>query len=141
MSESYLSKAKTVGQLLQDLRQHNWSVNWRTADALAEEGENAFPQLLQCLEDTDGYVRNGAAIVLGKIGNSAATEPLIRALQWRDDRVYEDDEDQEARISAATALGKLRNDAACQALIAELEKLPSVDSTLASSIAEALGWI
>lgn len=86
-------------------------------------------------------MRNGAAIALGKIGNGDATKPLIRALQWHDDHVYEDDEDQEARTSAATALGKLRNDVACQALMAELEKVPRRDSTLASYIVEALGEI
>lgn len=136
-----LKQHTTVEQLLIDLRQHDWSVNWKTADALAELGEDAVPQLLHALEDTDGYVRNGAAIALGKIGNSNATQPLIRALRWHDDLVYEDDEDQEARTSAATALGKLRNDAACQALLAEFEKFPSVDSTLASYIVEALGEI
>jgi HEAT repeat protein len=142
VNESCSSETKTVEQLLQDLRQHDWSVNWKTADALAEAGEQAFPHLLQALKDTDGYVRNGAAIALGKIGNSDATEPLIGALQWRDDRVYEDDEDREALTSAATALGKLRNVAACQVLRAELGKFPSsVDSTLASYIAEALAEI
>ena len=127
--------------MLIDLRQHDWSVNWKTADALTEAGEYAFPHLLQALENTDGYVRNGAAIALGKIGNRDATQPLIRALQWRDDRVYEDDENQEARTSAAAALGKLRNDAACQALIVELEKLPNLSLSLASYIVEALGEI
>lgn len=130
----------TVEQLLTDLRQHDWSVNWKTADALAEMGENAFPHLLKALEDADGYVRNGAAIALGKIGNNDATQPLIRALQWRDDRVYEDDEDHEARISAATALGKLQNDVACQALMTELGNIRAT-STLASYIVEALGEI
>lgn len=85
-------------------------------------------------------MRNGAAIALGKIGNKDATEPLIRAMQWHDDRVYEDDEDHEARISAATALGKLRNDVACQALMAELGRI-CANSTLASYIVEALGEI
>ena len=141
MNESCSGKANSVEQLLSDLRQHDWSVNWKTADALAERGEYAFPHLLRALEDPDGYVRNGAAIALGKIGNRDATQPLITALQWRDDRVYEDDEDQEARISAATALGKLRSDVACKALMAELEKLPSMSSTLASYMVEALGEI
>jgi HEAT repeat protein len=141
MNESCSGKAKSVEQLLSDLRRHNWSVNWKTADALAELGEYAFLHLLRALEDQDGYVRNGAAIALGKIGNGDATQPLIKALQWRDDRVYEDDEDQEARTSAATALGKLRNDVACKALIAELEKRPNTDSTVASYIVEALGEI
>jgi HEAT repeat protein len=139
MTKTSSENAYSVEKLLRDLRQHDWSVNWKTADALAEIGENAFPQLLQALEDADGYVRNGAAIALGKIGNRDAIQPLVRALQWRDDRVYEDDEDQEARISAATALGRLRSDAACQALMLELDRLQSADSTLASYIVDALG--
>ena len=139
MHEPRSGKENSVEQLLSNLRQHNWSVNWQTADALAEMGQSAVPPLLQALEDPDGYVRNGAAIALGKIGNTDATQALIRALQWRDDGVYEDDEDHEARISAATALGKLRNAAACQALMSELEKRTSSDSTLASYIVEALG--
>jgi len=141
MNESCSGNAKSVEQLLSDLRQHDWLVNWKTADALAEMGEHAFPHLLRALEDPDGYVRNGAAIALGKIGHADATQPLIRALQWRDDGVYEDDEDQEARTSAASALGKLRNDVACKALMAELEKLPKANSTLASYMVEALGEI
>jgi HEAT repeat protein len=141
MNESHSGKADSLEQLLSNLRQHEWSINWKTADALAEMGQDAFRHLLRALEDPDGYVRNGAAIALGRIGNGDATEPLIKTLQWHDDRVYEDDEDQEARTSAATALGKLRNDVACQALIAELERLPRRDSTLASYIVEALGEI
>ena len=140
MNESCSGKTNSVEQLLDDLRKHDWSINWKTADALGDLGEHAFPHLLQALEDPDGYVRNGAAIALGKIGNKDATQPLIRALQWHDARVYEDDEDHEARISAATALGNLRNDVACQALIAELGETRA-DSTLASYIAEALGEI
>lgn len=134
-------KEDSVEQLLGNLKQHNWSVNWKTADALAEMGESVVPRLLRALEDPDGYVRNGAAIALGKIGNADAIHALIRALQWRDDRICEDDEDQEARMSAATALGKLRNAAACRGLMAELEKRASTDLTLASHIVEALGEI
>jgi HEAT repeat protein len=141
MNEQRSGKEDSVEQLLSNLKQHNWSVNWKTADALAEMGESVVPPLLRALEDPDGYVRNGAAIALGKIGNRDATQPLIRALQWRDDRVYEDDEDQEARTSAATALGKLRSNVACKALMAELEKFPSMSSTLATYIVEALGEI
>src|SRR6266853_745026 len=141
MDEQRSGKEDSVEQLLSNLRQHNWSVNWKTADALAEMGQSAVPQLLRALEDPDGYVRNGAAIALGKIGNSDATQALIKALNWRDDGVYEDDEDQEARMSAATALGKLHSAAACQALMAELEKRASTDLTLASYIVEALGEI
>jgi len=140
MKESCSGDTNYIEKLLDDLRKHDWSINWKTADRLADMGQCAFARLLRALKDPDGYVRNGAAIALGKIGNKDATQPLITALQWRDDRVYEDDEDQEARTSAATALGKLRNDAGCQALMAELEKIHA-DSTLASYIVEALGEI
>ena len=141
MNEPSRDDSPSLAQLLEDLKMHEWSMNWKTADALAEMGQDAFPHLLKFLQSEDGYVRNGAAIALGKIGNGAAVQPLLRALQWRDDHVSEDDEDQEARSSAATALGKLRDHSACAPLLAELEKIRETDATLASYIIESLGEI
>jgi HEAT repeat protein len=141
MDELARNKAHSIEQLIEDLKQHDWSVNRGAAGALAEMGQNAFPHLLKALESVDGFVRNGAAIALGEIGNIDATQPLLRALQWRDDRVYEDDEDHEARISAARALGKLRDPNACAPLMTELEKISNTNWTLVSYIVEALGEI
>lgn len=135
------SIAKSADRLVDDLRRHDWPTNLKTADALARAGASALPALLRALQDEDGYVRNGAAIALGKIGNADAAEPLIAALRWRDDRVYADDEDREARISAATALGKLRVAAASLPLMTELDAVLKTDLTLASYIVEALGEI
>jgi HEAT repeat protein len=146
MPESYPSEQNfptpsSWKQLFEELKKHDWTVNWRTADALAQLGAEAVPSLLQALEIQDGYMRNGAAIALGKIGSKDFVQPLLQALRWRDDRVYEDDEDIEARMSAATALGKLHDPAICEPLLAELEKILVTDRTLASHIAEALGAV
>ncbi len=140
-NEDAPSEALSLGQLLEELKKHDWVVNGRTADALAQIGAEAVPSLLQALESEDGYVRNGAAIALGKIGGKDCIQPLLRALQWRDDRVNEDDEDLEARMSAAAALGKSRDPALCEPLLAELDKILESDPSLATVIAEALGEI
>jgi HEAT repeat protein len=139
--ESTADQSSLLAQLLGDLKRHDWMTNWRTADALAELGDLTVPSLLRALESEDGYLRNGAAVALGKIGNKEAVQPLLRALQWTDDRVYEDDEDLEARTSAATALGRIGGAEVCAALLAELEKVLRSDSTLASYIVDAVGEI
>jgi HEAT repeat protein len=138
-TEKVPSEPLSLRELLDNLRKKNWTVNRVTAEALARIGLEAVPSLLEALESENGYARNGAAIVLGKIGNEEFAQPLLQALRWRDDRVYEDDEDMEARTSAAAALGKLHNPAMCEPLLAELENRLDGDSTLVTYIAEALG--
>jgi HEAT repeat protein len=129
----------SLQQLLDNLRKKNWTVNWVTADALAQMGTAAVPSLLEALESEDGYARNGAAIALGKIGNKEFAQPLLQALRWRDDKVYEDDEDHEARQSAATALGKLGDPAMREPLLVEVERRLDSDPTLVAYIAKVLG--
>lgn len=128
-------------ELLRDLEKHDWAENRKTAEALAELGQEAFPYLLSALKSEDGYVRNGAAVALGKIGNKEATPALLQALQWRDERVYEDDEDCEARVSAATALGALRDRAVCAPLMNLLEEGLVKDGNMESYVIDALGEI
>jgi len=140
-SDQPLPESLSLEQLLEELKKHEWAVNWRTAEALAQVGTGAVPSLLQALESEDGYMRNGAAIALGNIGRKEFARPLLQALRWRDDRVYEDDEDIEARMSAATALGKLHDPALCEPLLAELERALESNATLASYIVEALGEV
>ncbi len=138
-TEQAPSEPLSLQELLDNLRKKNWTVNWVTADALAQIGIDAVPSLLEALESENGYARNGAAIALGKIGKKEFAQPLLQALGWRDNRVYEDGEDREARTSAATALGKLLDPALCEPLLVELESRLDSDSTLVSYIAEALG--
>jgi HEAT repeat protein len=140
-SEQAPREPSSLEQLLEKLKRHEWTTNWRAADALAHVGPEAVPWLLQALESEDGYMRNGAAIALGKIGSQHFVQPLLRALRWNDDRVYEDDEDIEARMSAATALGKIHDPAVCEPLLSELDKVLEANPTLASYIVKALGEI
>jgi len=130
-----------LDDLFRKLEKHDWAENRKTAEALAELGQGAFSHLLNALKSEDGYVRNGAAVALGKIGNKEATPALLQALRWRDERIYEDDEDSEARVSAARALGALRDGAACTALINLLEEGSVREGNLKSYIIDALGEI
>ena len=128
-------------ELLRDLEKHDWAENRKAAEALAELGQEAFPYLLSALKSEDGYVRNGAAVALGKIGNEEAAPALLQALQWRDERVYDDDEDSEARVGAAKALGALRDREACVPLIKVLGEGLARDGNLESYVVDALGEI
>lgn len=125
--------------LLADMRRHHdWAANRRIALALAGLGERAVPDLVLALQDPDGYVRNGAAIALGKIGNKAAAGPLLDLMRFRDQRQYEDDEDREARCNAVAALGEIGDTSVSEALLSELQKLVGDDSTLACEILDTL---
>jgi HEAT repeat protein len=138
-TEQFPPEPLSLEELLDNLRKKNWTVNGVTADALAQKGIEAVPSLLEAFESENGYARNGAAIALGKLGQKEFAQPLLQALRWRDNRVYEDAEDSEARTSAAAAIGKLHDPAMCEPLLVELEHRFESDSTLVSYIAEALG--
>ena len=68
--------------------------------------------LIKALKHKDLYVREGAAIALGEIGESRAVEPLTQALENEDDDV---------RRQAATALGKIGDASAVEPLIQALK--------------------
>lgn len=123
---------------LSSLRKHDWSINWKTAEELAKIGSPAVPRLIEALSDKDGYVREAAANALGKIGDKSAIEPLIRAMQYRDEQVYEDDEDSEARMRAALALGRIGGPKAFDPLI---QAISEDDLQLSWYAIEALGML
>ena len=131
--------AKAIDALLDHVKQHDWKISWSTADELAEIGEPAVPRLISALTDEDGYVRDVAAIALGKIGDARAVEPLISAMRHKDNRSYDDDEDREARMSAATALGKIADPKSLMPLIETLQGTLVNDDNVSWYIMEALG--
>lgn len=96
-----------ISEKLDALKQHDWPTNWKTADELAQIGPPAVPRLIEALKNKDAFVREAAANALGTIGDRRAAEPLIRAMQYRDEQIYAEDEDYEARATAALALGKI----------------------------------
>lgn len=93
---------------------------------------------MKALSDEDGYVRAAAADALGQIGDARAVEPLIAAMQYRDDRTYEDSEDTEARCNAAKALGKIGD---VKALDDLLRVACDQDMLLASYAIDSLGML
>jgi HEAT repeat protein len=133
--------AETIEALLRTAEEHDWDINWRTADEIAEIGELAVLRLIEVLANEDGYVRNAAAIALGKIGDRRAVEPLITAMRYRDEGTYEDDEDNEARMSAATALGKIADPNSYAPLIETFQDALEKDVSLAWYIIDALGML
>jgi HEAT repeat protein len=77
-------------------------------ELLVKFGPAALPYLFALIEDENEQVRNFATVMLGRIGDSAAVGPLIRAL---------DDDDPNVRHGAAEALGKINDHAALEPLI------------------------
>lgn len=130
--------AQQIEQLLSELKVHDWSTTWRVSDELAKTGPAAVPQLIAALTDKDGYVRSAAAEALGKIGDARAVDPLIAAMQYRDEQVYEDAEDAEARLNAALALGKIGDLRVVSEL---LDAASGGDLQLASYAIDALGML
>jgi HEAT repeat protein len=128
----------SIDTALNSLRKHDWSASWKTAEELAKIGTPAVPRLIEALSDKDGYIREAAANALGMIGNKSAVEPLIRALQYRDEQVYEDDEDSEARMRAALALGRIGDPQAFDPLI---KAISEDDMQLSWYAIEALGML
>lgn len=124
--------------LLDELKQHEWDTSWRVAKELARIGEPAVPYLIKALSHEDGYVRAAAADALGKIGDARAVEPLIAAMQYHDDRTYEDGEDSEARCNAAEALGEIGDLRAVDDLI---RVACGKDMLLASYAIDSLGML
>ncbi|MHC1604814.1 MAG: HEAT repeat domain-containing protein [Candidatus Methanofastidiosia archaeon] len=83
------------------------SIRWEAGRALKKIGKPAIEPLIRALEDEDQYVREGAAWVLGEIGDEKTVESLIPALS---------DEKWEVRNKAAEALRKIPNERAVEPL-------------------------
>lgn len=79
MNESHSGKADSLEQLLSNLRQHEWSINWKTADALAEMGQDAFPHLLRALEDPDGFMIEE---LIAQLSNSWIAHAIVTWQSW-----------------------------------------------------------
>lgn len=103
---------------------------WYVTDALVKIGKPAVSNLVESLGSKDESVRCRSAECLGKIGDSAATEPLISCLT---------DPSFVVRMNAAEALGRLRDKRAMSALVAALTT--DVSREVRMYAATALGHI
>ncbi len=83
-----------------------------TAEALGKMGKLAVEPLIHALKDDHRWVRENAAVALGKIGDTRSVEPLIHAL--KDDHRW-------VRENAAVALGKIGDTRSVEPLIHALK--------------------
>lgn len=124
---------QSTPDLIRALGDVDIEARWRAAIALEKTGPAAVPSLVRALTDKSVYVRQGAARVLGDIGQRSddVTAGLKRALG---------DPDAKVREHAAESLGKLdtRDGATIQALAAALA---DSDPFVIGKAAVALGKI
>ena len=93
------SKADEVDTLIQKLKDKNWRVQQRAAEALGEiKDARAVEPLIAALKDENLDIRWRAADALGEIKDARAVEHLIAVLK---------NEDWNIRRHAADALGKI----------------------------------
>jgi HEAT repeat protein len=128
-------------QLVHMLGHPQWFVVRNVAELAGELAlEDAVPALAQQLTHTDERVRKAVALALAKIGNSAAAEPVRRALRDKSPEVrmqaalgvsgkkssalamplvvaMEEEEDEKVERELILALGRIASPAAVQALI------------------------
>lgn len=83
------------------------------AQAHAGNKAEAMTVLLAAVNDKDSYVRTEACVVLGKLGNPKAIEPLAKVLK--------NDTFSDVRAAAADALGAFQDKKAAMALAASVE--------------------
>ena len=110
-----LKDERASAPLLTALSDENAEIRWRAAAALGNlKDAKAIPRLSEIVENPlePDAVRNAAVAALGNIGNKAAEDVLIRALDARVGNISK---------NAIVALGKLESETAVPELIAILE--------------------
>jgi HEAT repeat protein len=104
------------------IAKHAWS-------KCVEIGAPAVEPLIASLNDSNGVMRQAAAVALGKLGDARAVEPLFAALK---------DSSKLVNRAAAEALGQIGDTRAAEPLNAALK---DSDETVRRAAAEALGQI
>ncbi len=100
LASTLTAQETRVNELINQLKDKNYRVRYRAADALGKQGpaaSAAVPALRKALKDPDRDVRKAATRALVKMG-AAAVPALRKALK---------DPDEGVRKAAADALGKL----------------------------------
>ncbi|HLQ57981.1 MAG TPA: HEAT repeat domain-containing protein [Gemmatimonadales bacterium] len=101
-------------QLVHMLGHHQWFVVRNVAELAGELAlDEAVPALAQQLDHDDERVRKAVALALAKIGSSAASEPLRRALR---------DKSPEVRMQAALGVGGRKSNALAMPLVVTMEE-------------------
>jgi HEAT repeat protein len=94
-----LARPEALALLVEKLRDPSPEVRAVTIEALAQYRDASLvPRLIPFLEENDGMLDAEAALALGRIGNAALAEPLMKLLSSPHERT---------RAAAATALALL----------------------------------
>jgi HEAT repeat protein len=123
-----LGDQKATNPLIAMLRDKNRAIREAAAESLRRIGSPAVEPLCHALNDENVHVRANVIVVLGKIGDRRATQPLCRVLAA----------DRELAQYTAEALGELRDTAALELLI---QALKQHEGPARAKAAEALGKI
>jgi HEAT repeat protein len=117
--------------LIQDLSDTDMYVRKRAVESLVRIGTPAVEPLISALKDENWQIRDGAAVVLGKIKNVRAVEPLIVTLK---------DKVSEVQKSVVSALGEIKDTRAVEPLI-DILKNDATFYWVREKAAEVLGKI
>lgn len=120
---------KAVPEMITKLKTEDARERHTVEDIFKGIGDPAVPALIEALNTDNLYQLRLAASCLGKIGNSAATEPLIKLFDYDDYTV---------QAAAVTAVGEIKDTAAVNDVI---DKLNSKFESVSKSAAVALGRI
>ena len=89
---------RAIAKLISVVEKEDYVTRLQAVEALSRVGKGAVPTLIDSLEKGLWYVRECAALALGKIGDLRALEPLAQRLE---------DENVGVRQAAASALSRL----------------------------------
>jgi hypothetical protein len=127
-----LKREKDIRGLIRLLRDRDFTLQWKAAEALGTMGGTSIAHLKSALKDQDRDVRLGAVEALGQIRESSALPALIHLL--------ETDRHTEIRWAAALALGEVGDLQAVPSLVRELRDPDKYVRYGAAIALERLGW-
>jgi len=110
------TESVTIVSLIADLTNDDGVIRVKARSALVSSGDEAVEPLIEALAAPNQWVRWEAAKALGQIGNSAATNALVKALE---DRMFD------VRWLAAQALINIGPEAIMPVLKALIERADS----------------
>ncbi len=125
----HMGGARSVGPLIESLRDPDEWVRFGAVIVLAKIGEPAVDPLIAALRHNLPLVRANAAETLGRIANYRAAEALVLTLHDPDDLVWQ---------QAAVSLGRMRDARAVKHLVRVIQ---SPASPLRTKAIKALGHI
>jgi HEAT repeat protein len=128
-----MARENDIHGLIRLLRDRDFTIQWKAAEALGKMGEKSIEHLKNALKNPDHDVRLGAVEALGQIRERSAVPLLINLLGT--------DEYTENRWAAALALGEIGDLEAITSLVRELRDPDKYVRYGAAIALDRLGWV